>query len=62
MVDMMMLGRIANPGEAAASIAAVGITNQVVFIALSLVQSLNVGATAMVVDMWEQTKKIELNL
>ncbi len=48
MVDMMMLGRIANPGEAAASIAAVGITNQVVFLALSLVQSLNVGATAMV--------------
>lgn len=48
MVDMMMLGRIANAGEAAASIAAVGVTNQVVFIALSLVQSLNVGATAMV--------------
>ena len=48
MVDMMMLGRIAEPGEAAASIAAVGITNQVVFIALSLVQSLNVGATDMV--------------
>ncbi|HSH36468.1 MATE family efflux transporter, partial [Schnuerera sp.] len=48
MVDMMMLGRIADSGEAAASIAAVGITNQVVFIALSLVQSLNVGATAMV--------------
>ena len=48
MVDMMMLGRIADSGEAAASIAAVGVTNQVVFIALSLVQSLNVGATAMV--------------
>ncbi len=48
MVDMMMLGRIANSVEAAASIAAVGITNQVVFIGLSLVQSLNVGATAMV--------------
>lgn len=48
MVDMMMLGRIIDSGEAAASIAAVGITNQVVFIALSLVQSLNVGATAMV--------------
>jgi len=44
----MMLGRIVDSGEAAASIAAVGITNQVVFIALSLVQSLNVGATAMV--------------
>lgn len=48
MVDMIMLGRITDPGEAAASIAAVGITNQLVFIALSLVQSLNVGATAMV--------------
>ncbi len=48
MVDMMMLGRIDDPTEAAASIAAVGITNQLVFIALSLVQSLNVGATAMV--------------
>ena len=35
MVDMMMLGRITDPGEAAASIAAVGITNQLVFIALS---------------------------
>ncbi len=48
MVDMMMLGRINDPTEAAASIAAIGITNQIVFIALSLVQSLNVGATAMV--------------
>lgn len=48
MVDMMMLGRIADPAEAAASIAAVGVTNQLVFICLSLVQSLNVGATAMV--------------
>jgi putative MATE family efflux protein len=48
MVDMMMLGRIIDPQEAAASIAAVGVTNQIVFIALSLVQSLNVGATAMV--------------
>ena len=48
MVDMMMLGRIVDPAEAAASIAAVGVTNQIVFIALSLVQSLNVGATAMV--------------
>ena len=48
MVDMMMLGRIVDPGEAAASIAAIGVTNQIVFIGLSLVQSLNVGATAMV--------------
>ena len=48
MVDMMMLGRIANQTEATASIAAVGITNQLVFITLSLVQALNVGGTAMV--------------
>ncbi|NLX60995.1 MAG: MATE family efflux transporter [Tissierellia bacterium] len=48
MVDMMMVGRIPDAGEAAASIAAIGLTNQVVFIALSLIQSLNVGATAMV--------------
>lgn len=48
MIDMMMLGRIVNPKEAAASIASVGITNQMVFITLSLVQALNVGATAMV--------------
>lgn len=48
MVDMMMVGRIRIPVEAAASIAAIGITNQVVFIAVSLIQSLNVGATAMV--------------
>ncbi len=48
MIDMMMLGRIANANEAVASIAAVGITNQLVFIVLSLVQALNVGGTAMV--------------
>lgn len=48
MVDMMMLGRIADSREATASIAAVGVTNQLVFITLSLVQALNVGATAMV--------------
>lgn len=48
MIDMMMLGRINNPKEAAASIAAVGITNQPLFIGLSLVQALNVGGTAMV--------------
>ncbi len=56
---MMMLGRIDDPTEAAASIAAVGITNQLVFIALSLVQSLNVGATAMVARYVGAKKKIE---
>ncbi|MDR7870462.1 MAG: MATE family efflux transporter [Tissierellaceae bacterium] len=48
MVDMMMLGNYGNEATQAAGIAAVGITNQFVFIGLSLVQSLNTGATAMV--------------
>jgi putative MATE family efflux protein len=48
MIDMMMLGRIKDPAIAAASVAAVGITNQPVFIGLSLIQALSVGGTAMV--------------
>ena len=48
MIDMMMLGNYGNETTQAAGIAAVGITNQLVFIGLSLVQSLNIGATAMV--------------
>lgn len=48
MVDMIMLGNYGTNAISAAGIAAVGITNQVVFIGLSLVQSLNIGATAMV--------------
>lgn len=48
MVDMIMLGRLANLGEAAESVAAVGITNQPMFVGLSLVQALNVGGTAMI--------------
>lgn len=48
MVDMMMLGNYGSEAVQAAGIAAVGITNQLVFIGLSLVQSLNIGATAMV--------------
>lgn len=48
MVDMIMLGNYGSDASSAAGIAAVGITNQVVFIGLSLVQSLNIGATAMV--------------
>lgn len=48
MVDMMMLGRSGNNMTTAASIASVGITNQLVFIGLSLVQALNIGATTMV--------------
>jgi putative MATE family efflux protein len=48
MVDMIMLGRIKDSAVAAASISAVGITNQPLFIGLSLVQALNIGGTAMI--------------
>ncbi len=48
MVDMIMLGRYGTAAISTASIAAVGITNQLMFIGLSLVQSLSIGATAMV--------------
>ena len=48
MIDMIMLGRINDTAVAAASVAAVGITNQPLFIGLSLVQALNIGGTAMV--------------
>ncbi len=48
MVDMIMLGRISDNSLAAASVAAVGMTNQPLLVGLSLVQALNVGGTAMV--------------
>ena len=48
MVDMIMLGNYGTAAQQAAGIAAVGVTNQLVFIGLSLVQALNTGATAMV--------------
>lgn len=48
MVDMIMLGNYGTDSMAVAGIAAVGITNQLIFIGLSLVQSLNIGATTMV--------------
>lgn len=48
MVDMIMLGNYGDSTVSAAGIASVGITNQLIFIGLALVQSLNVGATAMV--------------
>ncbi len=48
MVDMIMIGRIRDSAVAAASVAAVGMTNQPLLIGLSLVQALNVGGTAMV--------------
>lgn len=48
MVDMIMLGNFGDNATSAAGIASVGITNQLTFIGLSLVQSLNIGATAMI--------------
>ncbi len=48
MIDMMMLGNYGSEATQAAGIAAVGITNQLMFIGLSLVQALNTGATSMV--------------
>lgn len=48
MVDMMMLGNIQPTSLSAASIASVGIANQPLFIGLSLVQSFNVGGTAII--------------
>lgn len=48
MVDMIMLGNFGDDATSAAGIAAVGVTNQLVLIGLSLVQSLNIGATAMI--------------
>ena len=48
MIDMIMLGRLSDNALAAASVAAVGMTNQPLFMGLSLVQALNVGGTAMI--------------
>lgn len=61
MIDMMMLGRISDNALAAASVAAVGITNQPLFIGLSLVQALNVGGTAMIARYYgaNENEKIE---
>ncbi|MER2110318.1 MAG: MATE family efflux transporter [Desemzia incerta] len=48
MIDMMMLGNIPNNTYAAAAVSSVGLTNQPLFLALSVVQALNVGGTAMI--------------
>lgn len=64
MIDMMMLGRMSDNALAAASVAAVGMTNQPLFIGLSLVQALNVGGTAMIARYFgaNQKEKIETTL
>ncbi|NLG81920.1 MAG: MATE family efflux transporter [Bacilli bacterium] len=61
MVDMMMLGWLPDKAESAASVAAVGLTNQPLFIGQSLVQALNVGGTALIARYFgsKETDKIE---
>lgn len=48
MVDMMMVGNSGVPSVATPSIAATGITNQVVFIGIAMAQAMSVGGTAMI--------------
>ena len=48
MIDMIMLGNIQPSNLSAVSIGSVGITNQPLFIGLSLVASFNVGGTAII--------------
>lgn len=64
MVNMMMLGRMSDNSLAAASVSAVGMTNQPLLIGLSLVQALNVGGTAMIARYLgsKRTEKIETTL
>ena len=56
MVDMMMVGKI--PGDTAAAVSAVGMTNQPMFLGLSLIQALNVGGTA-IIARYFWSKKIQ---
>lgn len=48
MVDMMMVGNSGSPAVTTPSIAAIGITNQIMFIGIALVQSLATGGTTMI--------------
>ena len=48
MVDMMMVGNSGVPSIATPSIAATGITNQVMFIGIALAQAMSAGGTAMI--------------
>lgn len=60
MVDMIMLGNIRPVSLSAASIGSVGITNQPLFIGLSLVASFNVGGTAIISRYFGAKKTDEL--
>ena len=57
MIDMMMLGNIADPSYAATAVASVGITNQPLFLGLAVVQALNVGGTAIIARYFGAGKK-----
>ncbi len=48
MIDMMMLGNMADTHYATIAVAVVGIVNQPLFIGISLIQALNVGGTALI--------------
>lgn len=48
MVDMMMIGKSGTPAITTPSIAAIGITNQMMFIGISLIQALATGGTTMI--------------
>ena len=48
MINMMMLGNIADHAYAAAAVSAVGVTNQPLFFGLAVVQALNIGGTALI--------------
>ncbi|MDI9498709.1 MAG: MATE family efflux transporter [Bacillota bacterium] len=61
MVNLMMLGRQADHTVAAAAVAAVGVTNQLIFIGVSLVQALNVGGTAMIARYYGAEERDRLN-
>lgn len=60
MIDMMMLGNISNADYAASAVASVGITNQPLFLGLSVVQALNVGGTAIVARYFGAGKKDQM--
>lgn len=48
MVDMMMVGNSGSPSITTPSIAATGITNQVMFIGIAMAQAMSAGGTAMI--------------
>ena len=60
MIDMMMLGNISDANYAAAAVASVGVTNQPLFLGLSVIQALNVGGTAIVSRYFGANKKDEM--